>query len=97
MFECFVCLQAIVELQSEKYVHVVDEETALQLEQNDRSLFVFSDFTSDAFDHCRQVRVQCQHSNVCTGPTTLHYENIFLDGVTAMCVPSIPRFVHSRS
>ncbi|XP_063063142.1 DNA topoisomerase 2-binding protein 1 isoform X2 [Engraulis encrasicolus] len=47
--------EAIVELQSEKYVHVVDEETALQLEQNDRSLFVFSDFTSDAFDHCRQL------------------------------------------
>ncbi|KAL2085608.1 hypothetical protein ACEWY4_018928 [Coilia grayii] len=47
--------EAIVELQSEKYVHVIDEETALQLDHNDKSLFVFSDFTSAAFNHCREL------------------------------------------
>lgn len=47
--------KAIVELQSEKYVQMVDEEAALELDHNDKSLFVFSDFTSSAFDHCRRL------------------------------------------
>ncbi|XP_077100487.1 DNA topoisomerase 2-binding protein 1 isoform X1 [Siphateles boraxobius] len=47
--------KAIVELQSEKYVQTVDEEAALELDHNDRSLFVFSDFTSNSFDHCRRL------------------------------------------
>lgn len=46
-----------MELQSEKYVHIIDEEEALQLNNNDKSLFVFSDFTSAAFEHCRGVCV----------------------------------------
>ncbi|XP_053083876.1 DNA topoisomerase 2-binding protein 1 isoform X2 [Pangasianodon hypophthalmus] len=47
--------EAIVELQSEKYVQTVDEEAVLELEHNDKSLYVFSDFTSNAFEHCRKV------------------------------------------
>ncbi|XP_072547002.1 DNA topoisomerase 2-binding protein 1 isoform X3 [Salminus brasiliensis] len=47
--------EAIVELQSEKYVQIIDEETALKLEHNDKSLYVFSDFTSSAFEHCRKL------------------------------------------
>ncbi|KTG28176.1 hypothetical protein cypCar_00019978 [Cyprinus carpio] len=47
--------KAIVELQSEKYVQTLDEEAALELDHNDKSLFVFSDFTSSAFDHCRRL------------------------------------------
>ncbi|XP_060756012.1 DNA topoisomerase 2-binding protein 1 isoform X2 [Neoarius graeffei] len=47
--------EAIVELQSEKYVQTIDEETVLELEHNDKSLYVFSDFTSDAFEHCRKL------------------------------------------
>ncbi len=46
-----------MELQSEKYVQTLDEEAALQLDHNDKSLFVFSDFTSNAFEHCRRVRL----------------------------------------
>lgn len=56
-----LCSQAIVELQSEKYVHIIDEEEALQLNSNDKSLFVFSDFTSAAFEHCREVCVTVSH------------------------------------
>ncbi|KAF5901790.1 DNA topoisomerase 2-binding protein 1 isoform X1, partial [Clarias magur] len=47
--------EAIVELQSEKYVQTVDDEAVLELEHNDKSLYVFSDFTSDAFEHCRKL------------------------------------------
>lgn len=55
---CFItplCIKAIVELQSEKYVQTIDEGAVLELEHNDKSLYVFSDFTSDAFEHCRKV------------------------------------------
>lgn len=65
----YACLQAIVELQSEKYVQTVDEEAALELDHNDKSLFVFSDFTSNSFDHCRRVRIhfqQCTASAFCS-------------------------------
>lgn len=47
--------KAIVELQSEKYVQTLDEKTALELDHNDKSLFVFSDFTSNAFERCRKL------------------------------------------
>uniref|UniRef100_A0A8C1NT30 DNA topoisomerase II binding protein 1 n=1 Tax=Cyprinus carpio TaxID=7962 RepID=A0A8C1NT30_CYPCA len=47
--------KAIVELQSEKYVQTLDEEAVLELDHNDKSLFVFSDFTSSAFDRCRRL------------------------------------------
>ncbi|XP_017308606.1 DNA topoisomerase 2-binding protein 1 isoform X4 [Ictalurus punctatus] len=47
--------EAIVELQSEKYVQIIVEEAALEVERNDKSLYVFSDFTSDAFEHCRKL------------------------------------------
>ncbi|XP_051538717.1 DNA topoisomerase 2-binding protein 1-A-like isoform X2 [Myxocyprinus asiaticus] len=48
-------VKAVVELQSEKYVQMVDEETALELDHSDKSLFVISDFTSNAFEHCRRL------------------------------------------
>ncbi|XP_066502923.1 DNA topoisomerase 2-binding protein 1 isoform X2 [Hoplias malabaricus] len=47
--------EAIVKLQSEKYLQTIDEETALELGHNDKSLYVFSDFTSSAFEHCRTL------------------------------------------
>lgn len=50
-----------MELQSEKYVQIIVEEAALEVERNDKSLYVFSDFTSDAFEHCRKVRFYITH------------------------------------
>lgn len=57
----FVCLfvllftKAILELQSEKYLKIIEEDEVLQMEQKDKSLFVFSSFTSPAFMHCQKV------------------------------------------
>lgn len=51
-------VQAVLELQSEKYVQTVQEEDVLQmvrLDQRDRFLFVFSSFTSPALLHCQKV------------------------------------------
>lgn len=44
-----------MELQSEKYLKKVKEEEVLQMEEKDKSLFVFSSFTSPAFLHCKKV------------------------------------------
>jgi len=45
-----------LELQSEKYLKTVKEEDVLQMDQKDKSLFVFSDFTTPAFLHCKKVK-----------------------------------------
>ncbi|KAL1006923.1 hypothetical protein UPYG_G00078930 [Umbra pygmaea] len=47
--------EAIMALQSEKYLKTIDEETALQLDHNDKSLFVFSSFSTPAFQHCKEL------------------------------------------
>lgn len=47
--------QAILELQSEKYVKTVDEDAILQMDQKDKSLYVFSSFTTPAYQHCKMV------------------------------------------
>lgn len=52
---CVVFTQAILELQSEKYLKTIDEEAVLQMDHNDKSLFVFSSFTTPAFLHCKKV------------------------------------------
>lgn len=52
---CLMFTQAILELQSEKYLKTVDEDAVLQMDQKDKSLFVFSSFTTPAFLHCKKV------------------------------------------
>uniref|UniRef100_A0A8D0CVV7 DNA topoisomerase II binding protein 1 n=1 Tax=Sander lucioperca TaxID=283035 RepID=A0A8D0CVV7_SANLU len=47
--------QAILELQSDKYLKTVDEDAVLQMDQKDKSLFVFSSFTTPAFLHCKKL------------------------------------------
>ncbi|XP_059182443.1 DNA topoisomerase 2-binding protein 1 [Centropristis striata] len=47
--------QAILELQSEKYLKTVDEDAILQMDQKDKSLFVFSSFTTPAYLHCQKL------------------------------------------
>ncbi|XP_049913145.1 DNA topoisomerase 2-binding protein 1 [Epinephelus moara] len=45
--------EAISELQSDKYLKTIEEDAVLQMDQKDKSLFVFSSFTSPAFLHCK--------------------------------------------
>nr|XP_023688570.1 DNA topoisomerase 2-binding protein 1 [Paramormyrops kingsleyae] len=47
--------EAVLELQSEKYLQTISEQEALQLSHNDKSLYVFSSFSSPAFHHCRKL------------------------------------------
>lgn len=48
-------MQAILELQSEKYLKTIQEEDVLQMDRKDKSLFVFIKFTTPAFLHCKKV------------------------------------------
>lgn len=67
MFVLFT--QAILELQSKKYVKTVDEDAVLQMEQKDRSLYVFSSFTTPAYLHCKTVWLggdQCNYDFMVT-------------------------------
>lgn len=50
-------IQAILELQSEKYLKSIDEDAVLGMDQKDKSLFVFSSFTTPAFLHCKKVQL----------------------------------------
>lgn len=47
--------EAILELQSEKYSKTIDDEEVLQMDQKDKALFVFSNFSSPAFLHCKEL------------------------------------------
>ncbi|XP_047206276.1 DNA topoisomerase 2-binding protein 1 [Girardinichthys multiradiatus] len=47
--------EAVLELQSEKYLKTIQEEDVLQMDQKDKSLFVFSSFTTPAFLHCKKL------------------------------------------
>uniref|UniRef100_A0A8C2XJK3 DNA topoisomerase II binding protein 1 n=1 Tax=Cyclopterus lumpus TaxID=8103 RepID=A0A8C2XJK3_CYCLU len=47
--------QAILELQSDKYLKTIEEDAVLQMDQKDKSLFVFSSFTTPAFLHCKKL------------------------------------------
>lgn len=61
---CLVFTQAILDLQSEKYLKTVDEDEVLRMDQKDKSLFVFSSFSSPAFLHCKKVQ-QCSQYIIC--------------------------------
>uniref|UniRef100_H3DQA8 BRCT domain-containing protein n=1 Tax=Tetraodon nigroviridis TaxID=99883 RepID=H3DQA8_TETNG len=47
--------EAILGLQSEKYVKAVDEDAILQMDQKDKSLYVFSSFATPAYLHCKML------------------------------------------
>ncbi|XP_016418541.1 DNA topoisomerase 2-binding protein 1 [Sinocyclocheilus rhinocerous] len=86
--------KAIVELQSEKYVQTLDEEATLKLDHNDKSLFVFSDFTSNAFDHCRRLGCRivsplvvlfCLQKHRCVPKAEQPVYNMAMADVTTSC------------
>ncbi|XP_068566212.1 DNA topoisomerase 2-binding protein 1 [Cebidichthys violaceus] len=47
--------EAILELQSDKHLKTINEDAVLRMDQKDRSLFVFSSFTTPAFLHCKKL------------------------------------------
>ncbi|KAM3860352.1 DNA topoisomerase 2-binding protein 1 [Diretmus argenteus] len=86
--------EAILELQSEKHVKTIDEDTALQLDQKDNSLFVFSNFTTAAFLHCKKlgcrvvsplVVLYCLQQERCVPKAEKPIYNMAMADVTVSC------------
>uniref|UniRef100_A0A6Q2X8N1 BRCT domain-containing protein n=1 Tax=Esox lucius TaxID=8010 RepID=A0A6Q2X8N1_ESOLU len=86
--------QAILALQSEKYLKTIDEETALQLDHNDKSLFVFSSFSTPAFQHCKELGCRmvsplvvlfCLQQQRCVPKAELPVYNMAMADVTISC------------
>ncbi|XP_061522443.1 DNA topoisomerase 2-binding protein 1 isoform X1 [Phycodurus eques] len=86
--------EAIMELQSEKYLKKIDEEAVLKMDQKDKSLFVFSDFDTPAFQHCKNlgcrivsplVVVFCLQQQRCVPKAEKPVYNMAMDDITVSC------------
>ncbi|CAN9506419.1 unnamed protein product [Ophioblennius macclurei] len=86
--------EAILELQSEKYLQAITEDDVLQMPQKDKSLFVFSDFTTTAFLHCQKlgcrvvsplVVLYCLQQQRCVPKAETPVYNMAMADVTISC------------
>ncbi|XP_039983291.1 DNA topoisomerase 2-binding protein 1 isoform X2 [Xiphias gladius] len=86
--------EAILELQSEKYLKTIDEDAVLQMDQKDKSLFVFSSFTSPAFLHCKKlgcrvvsplVVLYCLQQQRCVPKAEMPVYNMAMADITVSC------------
>ncbi|XP_035511708.1 DNA topoisomerase 2-binding protein 1 isoform X1 [Morone saxatilis] len=86
--------EAILELQSEKYLKTVDEDAVLQMHHNDKSLFVFSSFTTPAFLHCKKlgcrvvsplVVLYCLQQQHCVPKAETPVYNMAMADITISC------------
>ncbi|XP_071381939.1 DNA topoisomerase 2-binding protein 1 [Centroberyx affinis] len=86
--------EAILELQSEKYLRTIDEDAVLQLDHKDKSLFVFSSFTTPAFLHCKKlgcrvvsplVVLYCLQQQRCVPKAEQPVYNMAMADVTISC------------
>uniref|UniRef100_A0A8D3E031 DNA topoisomerase II binding protein 1 n=1 Tax=Scophthalmus maximus TaxID=52904 RepID=A0A8D3E031_SCOMX len=85
---------AILELQSDKYLRTVEDEAVLQMKQKDKSLFVFSTFSSPAFLHCKKlgcrvvsplVVLYCLQQQRCVPKAERPVYNMAMADVTVSC------------
>lgn len=86
--------EAILELQSDKYLKTIDEDAVLQMDQKDKSLFVFSSFTTPAFLHCKKlgcrvvsplVVLYCLNQQHCVPKAEKPVYNMAMAGITISC------------
>ncbi|XP_077364967.1 DNA topoisomerase 2-binding protein 1 isoform X2 [Festucalex cinctus] len=86
--------EAILELQSEKYVKKIDEEAVLKMDQKDKSLFVFTDFDTPAFQHCKNLGCRivsplvvmfCLQTQLCVPKAEKPVYNMAMADVTVSC------------
>ncbi|XP_014869751.1 DNA topoisomerase 2-binding protein 1 [Poecilia latipinna] len=86
--------EAILELQSEKYLKTIQEEDVLQMNQKDKSLFVFINFTTPAFLHCKKlgcrivsplVVLHCLQQQRCVPKAEKPVYNMAMADVTISC------------
>ncbi|VFV45198.1 dna topoisomerase 2-binding protein [Lynx pardinus] len=93
--ECFFkALESIKEFQSEEYLQIITEEEALNMKENDRSLYICDPFSGNVFDHlkklgCRivgpQVVIFCMHHQRCVPRAEHPVFNMVMSDVTVSC------------
>ncbi|XP_019730589.1 DNA topoisomerase 2-binding protein 1 [Hippocampus comes] len=86
--------EAILEMQSEKYVKKITEQAVLKMDRKDKSLFVFTDFDTPAFQHCKNlgcrivsplVVVFCLQQQLCVPKAEKPVYNMAMANVTISC------------
>ncbi|XP_039900425.1 DNA topoisomerase 2-binding protein 1 isoform X1 [Simochromis diagramma] len=86
--------EAILELQSEKYLKTITEDDVLRMDKKDKSLFVFTNFTSPAFLHCKKlgcrivsplVVLYCLQQQRCVPKAEKPVYNMAMADVTICC------------
>ncbi|KAM9839309.1 DNA topoisomerase 2-binding protein 1 [Aulostomus maculatus] len=86
--------EAILELQSEKYLKSIEEDAVLQMDQKDKALFVFSSFTTPAFMHCKKlgcrvvsplVVLYCLQQQRCVPKAEKPVYNMAMADITVSC------------
>lgn len=57
LLHAYICvsLQSIKEFQSEEHLQILEEETALNIKENDKSLYICDPFRGVVFEHLRKV------------------------------------------
>ncbi|XP_053455562.1 DNA topoisomerase 2-binding protein 1 isoform X1 [Nycticebus coucang] len=93
--ECFFkAFESIKEFQSEEYLHVITEEEALKIKENDRSLYICDSFSGIVFDHLRklgcrivgpQVVIFCMQHQRCVPRAEHPVYNMVMSDVTISC------------
>ncbi|XP_064907805.1 DNA topoisomerase 2-binding protein 1 isoform X2 [Columba livia] len=90
----FKALESIKEFQSEEHLQILEEETALNIKENDKSLYICDPFRGVVFEHlkklgCRivgpQVVLYCMHSQRCVPRAECPVYNMTMADVTVSC------------
>ncbi|XP_009645744.2 DNA topoisomerase 2-binding protein 1-like, partial [Egretta garzetta] len=90
----FKALESIKEFQSEEHLQILEEETALNIKENDKSLYICDPFKGVVFNHlkklgCRivgpQVVLYCMQSQRCVPRAEYPVYNMTMADVTVSC------------
>ncbi|XP_054671859.1 DNA topoisomerase 2-binding protein 1 isoform X2 [Grus americana] len=90
----FKALESIKEFQSEEHLQIIEEETALNIKENDKSLYICDPFRGGVFHHlkklgCRivgpQVVLYCMQSQQCVPRAEYPVYNMTMADVTVSC------------
>ncbi|XP_063181398.1 DNA topoisomerase 2-binding protein 1 [Chroicocephalus ridibundus] len=90
----FKALESIKEFQSEEHLQILEEETALNVKENDKSLYICDPFRGVVFNHlkklgCRivgpQVVLYCMQSQRCVPRAEYPVYNMTMADVTVSC------------
>ncbi|XP_008056831.1 DNA topoisomerase 2-binding protein 1 [Carlito syrichta] len=93
--ECFFkALESIKEFQSEEYLQIITQKEALEIRENDRSLYICDPFDGIVFDHlkklgCRivgpQVVIFCMQHQRCVPRAEHPVYNMVMSDITISC------------